>query len=47
VTDYVFENFNPEMEVLGDIDCELIPYQCKSAAELAERANDADALLNT
>ena len=47
MTDYVFENFNPEMEVLGDIDCELIPYQCKTAAELAEKANDADALLNT
>jgi D-3-phosphoglycerate dehydrogenase len=46
VTDYVFENFNPEKNSLQDVDCELIPLQCKSAAELIDKAKDADALLN-
>jgi D-3-phosphoglycerate dehydrogenase len=45
-TDYVFENFDPEKESLKDVDCELIPLQCKTAAEVAAQAKDCDALLN-
>jgi D-3-phosphoglycerate dehydrogenase len=46
ITDYIFENFNPEKSSLQDVDCELIPLQCKTAAELIAQAKDADALLN-
>jgi D-3-phosphoglycerate dehydrogenase len=46
ITDYIFENFNPEKASLSDVDCELIPLQCKEASELIAQAKDADALLN-
>lgn len=47
VTDSSFDNFNAELEVLREIDCRLIPCQFESARELAQKAADADALLNT
>ena len=45
VTDHVFENFDPETKVLKELDCQLTVLQCKSSAELIEKAADADALL--
>jgi D-3-phosphoglycerate dehydrogenase len=47
VSDHIFENFNQEREALKDIDCEIIPLQCKTTEELKLQAKDADALLNT
>ena len=47
VTDSTFDNYNSELDVLGDMDCRLIPCQFQSADELAEAATDADALLTT
>ncbi len=47
VTDHVFDNLDPEFEILREAGAELVPLQCKSSEELIEKARDADALLNT
>ncbi len=47
VTDYVFENFNSEEKILGEIGAELRVFQCKNPQELKEKVKDADAILNT
>lgn len=47
VTDYVFENFEQEEQVLGAIDAELVVCQAGAAEELKPEVKDADAILNT
>ena len=47
VSDYIMPNFDVERGLLDDIDAELVPAQCNSAAELIELAQNADAMLNT
>ena len=47
VTDYVFESFEAETEVLGEADAELVVLQCKSIDELKPHLADAHGLLNT
>ncbi len=47
VSDYVFENFDVERNILSKIDAELIPHQCKSAEELKSKVKEADVILNT
>ncbi|MBM4764034.1 C-terminal binding protein [Bacillus sp. B15-48] len=46
VTDYEYDTFFPEEEVLKKLGIELILEQCKSEEELIEKCKDADALLN-
>ncbi|MDD5603126.1 MAG: C-terminal binding protein [Eubacteriales bacterium] len=47
ITDTIFENMEPETEILAEIGAEVISLNCTNAAELKEKAKDADALLNT
>lgn len=47
VSDWVFENLEPEKEILSSIDAEVVAIQAKSQPELIEAARDADAILNT
>jgi len=47
VTDYVFESFEPEEEVLGAVDAALEVCQCASAGDLIPHLAGAHALLNT
>lgn len=46
ISDYVFADLEPEKEILKDI-AQVIPLQCSSNIELAQKATDADALMNT
>lgn len=46
VTDHVFPNLDPEREVLGELDAELVSGQCKSREEAIELVRGADAVLN-
>jgi D-3-phosphoglycerate dehydrogenase len=46
ITDYVFENQEPEKAVLAEIGAEVRAMQCKSSQEVIDNAKDADALLN-
>lgn len=47
VTDYVFEKFTQEEQILKDIDASLVVCQAKRPDELKDEVRDADALLNT
>lgn len=47
VTDYVFESFEPEKEVLKGADAELVVTQSKSLDELKPQVRGAHAILNT
>ena len=47
VTDWVFENLEPEAEILAPVGGEIVAIQAKSQDELIEVARDADAILNT
>lgn len=47
VTDHVFENLEPEKEILSEVGAELISLECKDSSELKVKAKDADALLTT
>lgn len=47
VTDYVFENFDQEKEILGQIDADLIVCQAGDPAELKAEVKDAHGILNT
>jgi D-3-phosphoglycerate dehydrogenase len=47
VTDYVFEKFEAEQEVLRAVGAELSVHQCKTQAEMREAVRDADGVLNT
>ena len=40
VTDYVFENFDQEKEILGQIDADLVVCQAEDPAELTDLARD-------
>lgn len=45
ITDYVFPNLVPEHRVLDPLGVKLLPAQCKTAEEVAEHVQGADALL--
>ncbi len=47
VTDYVFENLEPEKKILGEIGCRVVAGQCKTEDEVIKLSKDADAILNT
>lgn len=47
VTDYVFQSFEAETEVLNGVDASLTVLQCKSVEELKPQIRGAHALLNT
>ena len=47
ITDYVFEHFDAENEVLGAVDAELDIHQAKSADELLDSLDGVNAILNT
>ncbi|MHC4563423.1 MAG: C-terminal binding protein [Planctomycetota bacterium] len=47
ITDYVFDTFDAEREVLSAVDAELDVHQCKSADELIPHLAGAHAILNT
>ena len=47
VTDYVFENLEPERKILAQVGCEVVAGQCKTEDEVIELAEDSDAILNT
>ena len=46
VTDYEYESFAPENEVLNKLGIELTFAQCRTEEEVIEAAKDADALIN-
>lgn len=46
VTDYEYDTFAPEEEVLNKLGIELTFEQCKTEEDLIEKCKDADALLN-
>ncbi|WP_411953983.1 C-terminal binding protein [Alkalibacillus sp. S2W] len=46
VTDYNYNTFDPEHEVLDELGIELILKQCQTEDEIIEQCHDADALLN-
>ncbi len=47
VTDYVFESFEIEEQLLAEVDASLELNQCKTQEEMIEAVKDADAVLNT
>ncbi|HEY3416768.1 MAG TPA: C-terminal binding protein [Armatimonadota bacterium] len=47
VTDYVFPNLDPEQELLGAVEAELVVGQCKSKEEALALVRGVDAVLNT
>ena len=47
VTDWVFENLEPEKEILAAVDAEVVAVQAKTADDLLAIARDADGILNT
>jgi len=47
ITDYVFEHFDAETEVLSAVDAELDIHQAKSADELVPHLGGVNAILNT
>ena len=47
LTDYIFPHLEIEQEMLAEAGVEFVPGQCRTAPELIELAQDADALLNT
>ncbi len=47
VTDYVFESFDAEREVLAEVDAELEVHQCESADEVVPLLAGTHAIINT
>jgi D-3-phosphoglycerate dehydrogenase len=45
ITDYSFENLDPEREVLADTGCEIIHAQCKTPEQVIDRGADAEVLM--
>lgn len=45
VTDYSFDNLDPERETLAAVDCEIVEGQCKTEDEVLALCRDADAIL--